>query len=150
MGPPNQVDTDKYTVNKSIRLRVLMCGDLAFFAAVLGKVNMSGKWCVWCQLGPSEWSMPSYVPGDGWTIKKMQTLREKIINGDVNTPSEKKGIVEKPLINTIPVDHIIFSLLHAQIWMDNKLLNSFWNELIIGWNIYHSQSLMNEMHMYWL
>ena len=68
MGPLDQVDTDKYTVNKSIRLRVLMCGDLAFFAAVLGKVNMSGKWCVWCQLGPSEWSMPNHVPGDGCTI----------------------------------------------------------------------------------
>ena len=43
MGLINQVDTNKYTVNKSIPLRVLMCGYLSFFAAVLGKVNMSGK-----------------------------------------------------------------------------------------------------------
>ena len=69
--------------------------------------------------------MPNHVPGDGWTIKKMQPLREKIISGDVNTPVGKKGIVEKPLINTIPVDHIIFSLIHAQIGVGNKLLTSF-------------------------
>ena len=63
-------------------------GDLAFFAAVLGKVNMSGKWCVWCQLGPNEWSVPNYVPGEGWTIKKMHELRENIITCQVITPAD--------------------------------------------------------------
>ena len=71
MGSLNQVDFLHYNVNKSIFLRVLLCGDLAFFAAVLGKVNMSEKWCIWCQIEPTEWSAPYHVPGEGWTIKKM-------------------------------------------------------------------------------
>ena len=80
MGSVNQVDALKYSVDKSIPLRVLICGDLGFFAAVLGKVNMSRKWCVWCQLGPSEWSVPNHVPGEGCTIKKMHELRDNIFS----------------------------------------------------------------------
>lgn len=69
--------------------------------------------------------MPNHVPGEGWTIKKMQTLREKIFTCEVIIPADKKGIVAAPLIDAVPVDHIIFSLLHAQIGVGNKLLNSF-------------------------
>ena len=121
-------------------MRVLICGDLAFFAAVLGKVNMSGKWCVWCQLGPSEWSVPNHDTGEGWTIKKMHELRENIIACQVITPADKKGIVEAPLIDAVPVDHIIFSLLHAQIGVGNKLLSSF-----LEWVDYRVENLPQEV-----
>ena len=43
IGKQDQVDTNQYSIRKSLPVRILMCGDLAFFAAVLGKVNMSGK-----------------------------------------------------------------------------------------------------------
>ena len=33
-----------------IKTRLLISRDLAFFATVVGKVNMSGCWCHWCNL----------------------------------------------------------------------------------------------------
>ena len=65
MGSLNKVDLINYTVTKSIPLRVLMCKDLAFFAAVIGKVNMSGKLCIWCQFRPTEWSTCNHTHGAG-------------------------------------------------------------------------------------
>ena len=38
-----------------ISTRLLISGDLAFFATVVGKVNRSGCWCHWCNLSPFEW-----------------------------------------------------------------------------------------------
>ena len=46
IGTEDQVDMSQYIIKKSVPVRILMCGDLAFFAAVLGKVNMPGKWCI--------------------------------------------------------------------------------------------------------
>ena len=126
IGTEDQVDMSQYIIKKSVPVRILMCGDLAFFAAVLGKVNMSGKWCVWCQLGPTEWGVSGHNNGEEWTIEKMNDLRCQIVRNEVvDTPGNKKGIVEKPLIDAIPVDHIIFSLLHAEIGVGNKVLDSF-------------------------
>ena len=51
-----------------------MCGDLAF-AAVLGKVNMSGKWCTWCQHGHTEWGVPGHNAGEEWKIENMRRLK---------------------------------------------------------------------------
>ena len=39
-----------------IRKRVLISGDLVFFANVVGKVNMSSYWCHWCNLSAKQWS----------------------------------------------------------------------------------------------
>ena len=35
-------------------MSVFICGDLARFTAILGKVNMAGKWCTWCKLPASK------------------------------------------------------------------------------------------------
>ena len=56
----------------------------------------------------------------------MRSLKCQIVAGEVeNKATNKKGIVEDPLINSIPIDHIVFSLLHAQIGVGNKMLDSF-------------------------
>ena len=44
IGTEDQVDMSQYIIKKSVPVRIIMCGDLAFFATVLVKVNMSGKW----------------------------------------------------------------------------------------------------------
>ena len=48
--------------NESIYVKViqistilLISGDLAFFATVVGKVNRSSCWCHWCNISPFEW-----------------------------------------------------------------------------------------------
>ena len=117
-----------------------MCGDLAFFAAVLGKVNMSGKWCTWCKLSPSEWRHAGHNCGEKWTIDRMSQLRDKIMRKEIEAKaSNKKGVVEVPLIDAIPFDHIIFSLLHPEIGVGNKVLDSFLNGWITGWKIYRKK-----------
>ena len=140
IGTEDQVDMSQYIIKKSIPVRILMCGDLAFFAAVLGKVNMSGKWCVWCQLGPTEWGVSGHNNGEEWTIEKMNDLRCQIVRNEVvDTPGNKKSIVEKILIDAIPVDHIIFSLLHAKIGVGNKVLDSF-----LEWVDYRVETLSQQ------
>ena len=48
-------------INKSIykqiiqiKTRLLISGDLTFLATVVGKVNISGCWCHWCNLSAKE------------------------------------------------------------------------------------------------
>ena len=45
-------DMKKSSFHKIIQIqrRILISGDLVFFATVIGKVNMSGCWCHWCNL----------------------------------------------------------------------------------------------------
>ena len=103
-----------------------MCGDMAYFAAVLGKVNMSGKWCTWCKLAPSAWKMCNHVIGEPWTISGMVEVREQVENGTISDkPANRRRMVKKILIDSIPIDHVIFSLLHAKIGVGNKVLDSF-------------------------
>ena len=126
LGTVEENDLEMYTIQKSLNIRILMCGDLAFFSAILGKVNMAGKWCIWCQLGPKEWRESNHNPGEKWTIAQMKQLRLQIESGGiVDNPANRKGVVEEPLIDAIPIDNIIFSLLHAEIGVGNKLLESF-------------------------
>ena len=55
-------------INKSIykniiqiKTRLLLSGDLALFATIVGKVNMSDCWCHWCNLSATEWSDKSHI-----------------------------------------------------------------------------------------
>ena len=57
-----------YRKGIQIKTRLLISGDLAFFATVVGKVDMSGCWCHWCNLSAKEWSDKSYIKGMLWTI----------------------------------------------------------------------------------
>ena len=136
----DEIDEEKFSIQKSVPIRILMCGDLAFFAAVLGKVNMSGKWCTWCKLSPSEWRPSGHICGEKWTIDGMSQLREKIMRKEIEAKaSNKMGVVEVPLIDTIPIDHTIFSLLHAEIGVGNKILDSF-----LEWVDYRVENLSEE------
>ena len=49
-----EVDINKPRYKKIIQIkaRLLISRDLAFFATIVGKVNMSGCWCHWCNLSP--------------------------------------------------------------------------------------------------
>ena len=68
-------------INKSIykkviqiKTRLLISGDLAYFATIVGKVNMSGCWCHWCNLSPQEWSNKSHTKGMLWTIDLLKKI----------------------------------------------------------------------------
>ena len=64
-------DDQPLTVLSSLHIRVFVTGDLAYFAAILGKVNMAGGWCTWCGLSPREWSPTNHDKGQLWTLEAM-------------------------------------------------------------------------------
>ena len=75
-----------------VPLRILISGDLAFFATVVEKKKMSGKWCHWCKLSPAEWGNCDQEKGDMWSIQLMKdNLKEQRINLDM-TQNEKKDV----------------------------------------------------------
>ena len=44
-----------FTNINNTRTRILIFGDLAYFATAVGKVDMPGCWCHWCDLSTKEW-----------------------------------------------------------------------------------------------
>ena len=122
-------DTESLTNYRSyviVPIRILISGDLAFFATIVGKNNMSGHWCHWCMLSPSEWENCDHEKGDKWTVQLIKdNLERQLINPDM-TPYEKKGCVLPMLFDSIPIENYIFSLLHAEIGIGNKIISSFY------------------------
>jgi hypothetical protein len=115
-----------FTLVRSCTIRILMTGDLAYYASCLGKVHMASNWCTWCKLGPHEWGAVDHNKGDEWTLEGMDELRESITNGDQSdTARNRKGCVHIPLFNKLPIDHYVYPILHAEIGLGNYLLNSF-------------------------
>eukprot|EP00978_Attheya_sp_CCMP212_P037364 scaffold175527_cov64-Attheya_sp.AAC.1 len=121
---PNQNETSVL-----IPIKIFISGDLAFFTAVLGKINMSGSWCTWCKLSPKEWKEYMHEKGQLWILDSMYTIQYAIENGDINPKDaqSRKGIVTDPLFDCIEVCQYIISLLHCEIGIGNTILNSFFN-----------------------
>ena len=71
MKMDNQDDPAALTLLSSLPIRVFVTSDLAYFAAILGKVNMAGAWCTWCGLSPNEWSPTDHDKGELWTLEGM-------------------------------------------------------------------------------
>jgi hypothetical protein len=40
----------------SVQNTIVVVGDLKFYAQLLGRENMSGSWCMWCDMHPSQWN----------------------------------------------------------------------------------------------
>ena len=128
---------EEVTAMKEIKccdMRIFITGDLAFYAAVLGKVNMSGKWCTWCKLHPSEWEQEGHEHGEQWTLEEMRDILEQLNCGILqDTPRNRKGIVQLQLFDCIPLKQYILPVLHSEIGLGNGMLNSFmkWVDLRI-------------------
>ncbi len=102
-------------------------GDLAFLSTVLGNENMSGHWCIWCQLSPTEWSIEGHQQGECWTMDKILSLREKIKDleqrGKKPEPAVIRGFTEEPLLDSVPVEDFIVPVLHTGIGIGNRLFS---------------------------
>ena len=98
-----------------------MLGDLAFYAAVLGKPNMSSVWCTWCDLGSKEWREPKHNRGVPWTMERMSKVFEDTRENRIqNIPQNCKGIVNVPLFDSVELTNYIVSILHCEIGIGNK------------------------------
>lgn len=113
---------------KSCTLRVVVTGDLAWYAAALGKVNMSSNWCTWCKLSANEWKDEGHEKGEFWTLENMRDLREKILTNEVSATSQnRKGVVDVELLPAVEIKQYIYPILHAEIGLGNYILNSFFS-----------------------
>lgn len=74
---------------------LFVVSNLKFYAQMLGYNNISGSWCLWCQMAPNQWNRDDGVPLDHqeeWTIYKLKA--HKIL---VSEPVEIFGVVCFPL-----------------------------------------------------
>jgi hypothetical protein len=109
----------------SFLTRTLIAGDLAFYATILGKENMSSVWCTWCKLSKSAWALPDHNLGELWTIGDLCHVRDNVAAGNIsNDPENIKGCTELPLFDSVPVENYIVPVLHLLIGIGNNLLES--------------------------
>jgi hypothetical protein len=134
MKKDDRDDPAGLTILSSLPIRVFVTGDLAYFAAILGKVNMAGGWCTWCGLSPREWSPPDHDKGELWTLEGMAEVRASISLGVMaDTSANRQGCVDVPLRTYVPIFSYIIPILHTEIGIGNRLLKSFldWVDLRI-------------------
>jgi hypothetical protein len=106
--------------------RLFVAGDLAFFSLILGKENWSGKWCNWCMLSPKEWADQGHEKGEHWTIEKIYDIHRNVTENNLpETPQNIRGVTELSLIEAVPIENFILSVLHILIGMGNSLVDCF-------------------------
>eukprot|EP00984_Skeletonema_dohrnii_P027892 scaffold17602_cov77-Skeletonema_dohrnii-CCMP3373.AAC.2 len=120
-------DEDKWCVTlgaadpDSIKPESFIAGDLAYLACLLGKDGFEGDWCNWCKSYNTTWHDPN-CRCDPWTIdglKDQATANEtESLKG-----TRRMGVKTLPPFFDIPVENIIFSVLHAQMGIGNKILD---------------------------
>jgi hypothetical protein len=114
------------TLLSSLKILVFVTGNLAYFAAILGKVNMAGGWCTWCGLSPKEWSPTDHDKGRLWTLEAMAEVWTSIALGvTVDTLANRQGCVDEPLRTSVPINSYIIPILHTEIGIGNCLLKLF-------------------------
>jgi hypothetical protein len=117
-------DDQSLTIITRLPIQVFVTGDLAYFAAILGKVNMAADWCTWCGLSAKEWSPTDHDKGELWTLEAAMTeVRLSISLGATNgTSAYRRGCVDVPLQTCVPIKAYIIPILHTEIGIGNRLL----------------------------
>ena len=82
--------------------RLLIVGDLKFFAQLQGRDNMSGSSCMWCTSHPQDWKTHPLPQCDIWTVKRIKDRKQKIEAGILKEQSDIQGIVNLSLIPILP------------------------------------------------
>jgi hypothetical protein len=106
-----------------LQIRAFMAGDLAFYATVLGKPNMSPCWCTWCMLSKLQWNIEGHRAGPEWTVDKIIEIRNNVANGLAEKPETIFGCTHSPLFDAVPINNYIVSVLHIIIGIGNSLVD---------------------------
>ena len=78
-------------------IRVLIAGDLAFYALMLGMENMDGSWCVYCKMKKSDWESDYPPASEPRTIAMIKETAEGLLDGQ----KHKFGVKKKPPFNFV-------------------------------------------------
>eukprot|EP00957_Ditylum_brightwellii_P041859 3170387-Ditylum_brightwellii.AAC.1 len=71
-------------VEKAIPIKhVVVTGDLAFYAMILGKSNGAGHWCWLCKLSKSQWQIrrSERTAGEAWCLDKIKQIARNMESG---------------------------------------------------------------------
>ena len=112
------------------RIKIVIAGDLSFFATSTGRDGHSHCRCVYCDGSYQSWNDPSSPPSSVMTLPRLHQLahRHSISTKKIDT----KGVVMHPLIEIDPNRYIV-PLLHLEIGIVNKLWSSmlhFFDEFV--------------------
>jgi len=114
--------------------QIYLVGDLKFYAQMSGRDGMSSYWCMWCQLHPLQWrnfmDNSSAVPEEEkkiWSLDLMNETLQRIRNGELKEPREKKGIVGEVIWDFIEIRNYIFPQLHFEIGVVNMVLENLYS-----------------------
>jgi len=95
---------------------------------------MSSYWCMWCQLHPSQWRTfmenSSAVPEEKkkiFSVDLHEETLQKIRNGELKEPREKKGIIGEVIWDFIEISNYIFPHLHFEIGVVNMVLENVYS-----------------------
>ena len=91
------------------------CGDLAFYATILGRENSSTCYCPYCSLTAAQWKKRPKLDSHEMTNE----LITQISHLDLKT----NGVKCAPIWTEIPVKHYAVPLLHMEMGMVNLSLN---------------------------
>ena len=118
----------------NVPTRLVLVGDLKFYAQMSGRDGMSSSWCMWCQLHPSEWKKFFERNGDipaeeqeSWTVEKLKEQKGKILRKELKTAKQIKGVVDFPVWDFIKIENYIFPQLHFEIGVVNMVLDNLYS-----------------------
>lgn len=116
--------------------RLFIVGNLKFYASMLGRDNMSGSWCMWCQLSPIEWKIPTTKRSpavrdyeEEWTVDTLKAYKVKIDQGELTTANQMRSVVDYPVWDFVEVSNYIYPVLHGEIGLINGVLDNFYDFL---------------------
>jgi hypothetical protein len=109
---------------------MFIIGDLKFVFQLMGREGYSTKWCLWCNLSPSQWRSARGQRNEIsteqlWTVNKLKTHFLTISEGNLKEPSQVCGVKSYPIWDFVEVEDYIFPVLHAEIGLSNLALSGF-------------------------
>ena len=110
-----------WTVIQSFK--VVVAGDLSFFATSTGRDGHSHVRCVYCDSSSQSWNDNTSPAPNKMTLSKLQQLAKLRSMSKCPKKIDSKGVVMYPLFNVEP-EYYIVPLLHLLIGVVNKLWTS--------------------------
>ena len=132
---PDQSSANIFTVTLD---RILITGDIAFYATCLGKEHSSGSWCWICRLSHKQWqpveeerTQVSMEDARLWTIKELCEHAESLLEEGSLTVCKKteasvsRGVKYVPPIDALDIIQFVIPTLHLKLGLVNAALKNF-------------------------
>ena len=145
------IDPEESTIVSTIipNFKVVVAGDLSYFATATGRDGHSSCRCPYCDLTPTSWSDPNDTAPTPMTLNLLRDYSQMYANNSKKPKSQKldtKGVVMPPQLNIEPCDYIV-PILHLMIGLVNKAwisLIHFFDEFVENISDYEA-TLKDEM-----